>query len=100
MKNTQGPKVRTQYIANILRLSLVLVACSTAIKADAYSDARKLLNDGKVDEAVARLQQNPDTVNDAESNNLLCRAYYSVGQWDAAIKHCEHAVKLAPSNSR
>jgi len=100
MTNTPGSKVRTQFAANILRLCLVLVACSSAIKADAYSDARKLLNDGKVDEVVTRLQQNPDSVNDAESSNLLCRAFYSVGQWDAAIKHCEQAVKLAPGNSR
>ena len=92
--------MKTPYGAHILRLCLVLIACTTSIKADAYSDARKLLNDGKVDEAVARLQQNLEATNDAESNNLLCRAYYSVGQWDAAIKHCEHAVKLAPNNSR
>jgi tetratricopeptide (TPR) repeat protein len=82
------------------RLFFAMCLFTVAICADAASDARQLLNAGKIDEAEARLQQDSATKNDPEANNLLCRVYYSVGQWDAAIKHCERAVQLQPSNAR
>jgi cytochrome c-type biogenesis protein CcmH/NrfG len=53
-----------------------------------------------VDEAIstltAKIQTNP---NDAESFNLLCRAYLLLGKWDRGIAACEAAVSLKPSNS-
>src|SRR6202007_1370841 len=36
---------------------------------------------------------------DAESHNLLCRAYFSLEEWDRGIAACESAVKLDPQNS-
>jgi tetratricopeptide (TPR) repeat protein len=37
--------------------------------------------------------------NDALAHNLLCRAYFSLGQWDRGISNCEKAVALSPNNS-
>jgi len=37
--------------------------------------------------------------NDAESYNLLSRAYYATEQWDAAIKNAEQAVSLRSGDS-
>jgi len=31
---------------------------------------------------------------------LLCRAYFTLGEWDRGISNCERAVSLDPSNSR
>jgi tetratricopeptide (TPR) repeat protein len=36
--------------------------------------------------------------NDALAHNFLCRAYFSVGEWDAGISECERAVSLEPGN--
>jgi tetratricopeptide (TPR) repeat protein len=38
--------------------------------------------------------------NDPEAHNLLCRAYYTLGEWDSGISNCERAVSLDPNNSR
>jgi tetratricopeptide (TPR) repeat protein len=57
---------------------------------------KELLASGRVDDAIASLQLQ---TNDAESQNLLCRAYYQVQNWDQAISACEKATNLAPGNS-
>jgi tetratricopeptide (TPR) repeat protein len=66
----------------------------------AAADPRQLLNSGHADEAIqtleAQIKQSP---NDPEANNLLCRAHFMLGEWDAAISACEHAVSLKPQNS-
>lgn len=60
-----------------------------------------MLADGRVDQAIETLQRQISTNSgDAESYNLLCRAYFMMDEWDRAISACEHAVKLAPDVSR
>ena len=60
-----------------------------------------LLASGRVDEAVTALRgQISTSPNDALAHNLLCRAYFSLGQWDRGIADCEKAVSLAPDNSQ
>jgi tetratricopeptide (TPR) repeat protein len=62
--------------------------------------AGKLLADGRVDEAIPLLQGRINrTAHDAESYNLLCRAYFMLGKWDPGIAACENAVSLDPNNS-
>ena len=34
------------------------------------------------------------------AHNLLCRAYFSLGDWDRGVSDCEKAVTLAPDNSQ
>ena len=55
---------------------------------------------GRVDDAIQTLkQQISHSPTDAEANNLLCRAYYMLEEWDNGISACERAVNLAPQNS-
>lgn len=59
-----------------------------------------LLANGRVDEAISALAlQVRTSPNDALAHNLLCRAYFSLGEWDRGVSNCEKAVALAPDNS-
>jgi tetratricopeptide (TPR) repeat protein len=80
-------------------LSLLLLS---VLLPSAYADAspKELLASGHVDEAILALEQaTHSSAPDAESYNLLCRAYYMIDEWDRGIAACERAVKLAPENS-
>jgi tetratricopeptide (TPR) repeat protein len=57
--------------------------------------ALALLNQGRVDEVISALQGK----NDAESHNLMARAYYAEDKTDEAIEHAQKAVELAPNNA-
>jgi tetratricopeptide (TPR) repeat protein len=58
------------------------------------------LDAGKADDAIERLNAAIAANSaDPESHNLLCRVYYQEQRWDDAIRECEIAVKLAPTNS-
>jgi len=60
-----------------------------------------LIAAGRVDEALTALRGQIDAApNDPLAHNLLCRAYFSLGQWDRGIADCEKAVSLAPDNSQ
>ncbi|MGA9040706.1 MAG: tetratricopeptide repeat protein [Terriglobales bacterium] len=72
----------------------------TAI-AGADNSAPSLLAQGRVDDAIATLRgQISASPNDPEAHNLLCRAYFTLGEWDRGISNCEQAVSLDPNNSR
>jgi len=59
-----------------------------------------LLAAGKSDAAIAALRDRvASSPNDAEAYHLLCRAYYSIQDWDRAIASGERAVRLAPEKS-
>jgi tetratricopeptide (TPR) repeat protein len=84
-----------------LKIFLVLTAlacfCVIAFAADG---AVGLLAAGRVDDAISTLQQKiSGSPNDADSYNLLCRAYFALGNWDPGVSACEKAVTLAPNNS-
>ncbi len=77
---------------------LLLVATLTASLADSAKDK---LTAGRVDEAIAELNGRlSSTPGDAESSNLLCRAYFALEQWDRAESSCRKAVSLDPESSR
>jgi len=60
-----------------------------------------LLAAGHVDDAIISLQNRvSSSPNDAAAYNLLCRAHFMLGNWDAGIRACEKAVSLDPNNSR
>jgi tetratricopeptide (TPR) repeat protein len=60
-----------------------------------------LIASGRVDEALTALRgQISASPNDPVAHNLLCRAYFSLGQWDRGTGECERAVSLAPDNSQ
>ncbi len=79
---------------------LALWVASSAI-AGADQTAPSLIANGRVDEAITALRdQIHSSPNDAVAHNLLCRAYFTLGQWDRGISACERAVTLAPDNSQ
>ena len=85
---------------SIKHLFLVLALLFASLDAVA-ADIPTLLAEGRVDDAIQSLQGKLTTApNDAESYNLMCRAYFSLGNWDRGIPYCEKSVRLAPDNSR
>jgi tetratricopeptide (TPR) repeat protein len=81
-------------------LFLVLITSVTAV-AGADDSAPSLLAQGRVDDAITSLRgQISSSPNDPEAHNLLCRAYFTLGEWDRGISNCEQAVSLDPNNSR
>jgi tetratricopeptide (TPR) repeat protein len=60
----------------------------------------QLLEEGRIDEAIASLQQQiKSSPNDAQAYNLLCRSYFALSNWDRGISACEKATSLDPNNS-
>ena len=79
-------------------LMVTVLACFPVI-APAADTAVGLLAAGRIDDAISTLQQKiSGTPNDADSYNLLCRAYFALGNWDPGVSACEKAVALAPNN--
>lgn len=89
-------------MTSLLRIILsVFLLGLLVLSAGAADSARDLLAAGRVDDAITALQgQISARPENAESYNLLCRAYFSVGDWDHAVSNCDKAVRLEPNNSR
>ena len=81
--------------------ALSLAALMAAPAAYAADSAQDMLAAGRADEAIAALNTRlASTPADAESLNLLCRAYYELEDWDRAAASCKKAASLDPGNSR
>ena len=80
-------------------LLLVLLFTTTSLVAD-ENQANALLQQGRVDEAAAMLQ---DLIvaepGNAHAHQLFCRVYYAQNKADPAILQCELAVSNAPDDS-
>src|SRR5258706_4032380 len=79
---------RTLITFSLLSLSLPLSA----------QTPQDLLAAGRVDQALQMLEQQTHAAPTADAYNLLCRAHFELGAWDAGIPACEKATTLAPSN--
>ncbi len=89
-------KLRTSIFA-----ALLVTALAIAPSAVADESVPALLAAGRADDAITSLRSKINTSpNDSEAYNLLCRAYFSMGDWDRGISACERAVSIAPNNSR
>src|SRR5690348_4573073 len=65
------------------------------------ASAKDMLAAGRVDEAISTLKGSLSaSPSDAESANLLCRAYFAVEDWDRAESTCRKAVELDPNNAK
>ncbi len=65
--------------------------------ASAAASAKELLAAGRVDDAIQTLQRQIELSSaDADSYNLLCRAYFMLEDWDRGIANCERARNLDP----
>ena len=77
---------------------LTLLASLTASVADSAKD---MLAAGRIDETIAQLNSHLSAApSDAESANLLCRAYFALEDWERAESSCRKAVTLDPGNGR
>ena len=83
------------------RIARAALFLALSLPARAAADSPKdLLAAGRVDDAIQTLkQQISHSPTDAEANNLLCRAYFMLEEWDHGISACERSVNLAPQNS-
>ena len=80
---------------------LILASLLTVTLAVADDSAPALLAAGRVDDAITTLRSKINaSPSDAEAYNLLCRAYFSMGNWDRGISACEKSIALDPNNSR
>jgi tetratricopeptide (TPR) repeat protein len=79
----------------------IAILFSTIITSVSSADTTKeLLASGHADEAIQALEQKAKApITDAESFNLLCRAYFMAEEWDKGISACEHARDLDPNKS-
>ncbi|MGD0212858.1 MAG: tetratricopeptide repeat protein [Terriglobales bacterium] len=85
-------------ITHACRVLLVLMMLVAASVADS---AREMLSAGRVDDAIAELNGRLSSVPaDAESANLLCRAYFEVEDWERAESSCKKATVLNPNDGR
>jgi tetratricopeptide (TPR) repeat protein len=79
---------------------MVLLAAAAAASPKATPMPQDLLNQGRVDDAIAQLQERIQrSPNDAEAYHLLSRAYLMIESWDKAVAPAERAVALQPDNS-
>ncbi len=66
----------------------------------AAASPQELLAAGRVDEVIPILkQQIASHPTDADAQNLLCRAYFMLEEWDHGIEACERARNLNPQKS-
>src|ERR1044071_3190924 len=80
--------------------TILLCALAAASLAPAADNAPGMLAAGRVDDAINTLQgEIRSSPQDAKLQNLLCRAYFSLEDWDRGISACEQAVSLDPNNA-
>jgi tetratricopeptide (TPR) repeat protein len=82
-------------LARFLMASLVIWPFCGALAAQSPQD---VLSSGHVDQAIQTLEQQIHPAPTAENYNLLCRAHFELGAWDAGIPACEKATSLEPDN--
>jgi tetratricopeptide (TPR) repeat protein len=88
-------------ITRTFKVLLVLLLPIASLTASVTDSAKDMLAAGRVDEAIAALNGRLSSAPaDAESSNLLCRAYFTLEEWDRAESSCRKAVSLDPDNSR
>jgi tetratricopeptide (TPR) repeat protein len=80
----------------VATLLLLLRLLPVAVASDAAED---LLAAGRVDQAIDMLEQRIRTAPTANDYNLLCRAHFELGAWDAGIPACEKAIAITPDNA-
>src|SRR5882762_11091523 len=85
--------------SRVLLVFLLLIASS--LTASAADSAKDMLAAGRIDDAIAELTAHLSSAPaNAKSSNLLCRAYFALGDWDRAESSCRRAVSIQPDNSR
>lgn len=86
---------RAAFTSSLRRAPLVACLLCLVCTAVFAQDAQQLLQWGRADEAIRLLT--PAAGTSPLAANQICRAYFSIGQWDNAVHHCQRAVQM---NSR
>src|SRR5580692_10141547 len=94
---TRTPPMNVRSLSSPLLFFALLLPVHAA--ASSGKSGKELLAAGRADEAIQTLEQQIHRTPDAESYNLLCRAYYMTDEWDRGITACERARSLDPQNS-
>lgn len=82
-------------------LLLLMATLSSTMFGSVADSARDMLASGHIDEAITVLNLHLSSApSDAESSNLLCRAYLAIEELDRAESSCRRAIALDPGNSR
>jgi hypothetical protein len=88
-------------IKRTAQLLLLLLLPLSTLSATAVDSARDLLAAGRIDEVITTLNDHVSpATSDAESANLLCRAYLAIDDLNRAETSCKKAIALDPENSR
>ena len=67
---------------------------------DPLAEAKRCLQDGEADKALALLGSLPTSgIDQALAHNIACRVRLTLEQWDAAANECDKAVHLEANNS-
>lgn len=85
-------------ISRTSRALLVLLTLLVSASTSMADSAKEMLAAGRVDEAIAELNGRLSLAPDANSSNLLCRAYFALEDWERAESSCRKAVALDPNN--
>jgi len=85
-------------LATLRATTLLLALFSIAPFSLAAENSQDLLAEGRVDQVIQILQDQIQNSN-AQSYNLLCRAYFELDDWNPAVSACETAVAMEPGNS-
>jgi tetratricopeptide (TPR) repeat protein len=81
--------------------SWILLGCLGTLLLPSTSFAaspRELLDSGRADDAL-RVLTPQATGNNAAAYNYLGRVYFALRDWDNAVRFCERAAQLAPTNA-
>ena len=88
-------------ISRCFQVLLVALLLAAAVSASVADSPKDMLTAGRIDDAIAELNGRlASAPADAESSNLLCRAYFALENWDRAESSCRKAAALDPANSR
>lgn len=88
-------------VKRIYTVFFVLLLLIAALPASVADSAKDKLAAGRLDELIAELNGRiASTPTDAESANLLCRAYFALEDWNRAESSCRKAASLDPDNGR
>lgn len=88
-------------ISRVAKVFLVFVMLIASLTASVADTPKEMLAAGRIDDAITTLNNRLSTApSDAESSNLLCRAYYALDDWDRAESFCRKATAIEPDNSR
>jgi tetratricopeptide (TPR) repeat protein len=87
-------------IIRISRILLTFLLLIGSLNASVADSPKEMLAAGRIDDAIAELNGRLSSAPaDAESSNLLCRAYFALEDWNRAESSCRKAASLAPDNS-